>query len=72
MVLKYLTVRILQYLTQTDYFSYISTVYYVFYPQLMEKDLKPSQMKNIPLEFETATQLLKGGGDVLGKHFCLE
>uniref|UniRef100_A0A8C4EE97 CCAAT-binding factor domain-containing protein n=1 Tax=Dicentrarchus labrax TaxID=13489 RepID=A0A8C4EE97_DICLA len=31
-----------------------------------------SQIKNIPLEFETATQLLKGVGDVLGQHFCLD
>ncbi|KAM9338243.1 nucleolar complex protein 4 homolog [Symphorus nematophorus] len=40
--------------------------------ELMERDLKPSQMKSFPLEFETATQLLKGGGDVLGQHFCLD
>ncbi|XP_042365435.1 nucleolar complex protein 4 homolog [Plectropomus leopardus] len=39
--------------------------------ELMERDLK-SQIKSIPLEFEMATQLLKGGGDVLGQHFCLE
>uniref|UniRef100_A0A3B3ZLF6 CCAAT-binding factor domain-containing protein n=1 Tax=Periophthalmus magnuspinnatus TaxID=409849 RepID=A0A3B3ZLF6_9GOBI len=40
--------------------------------ELMERDLKPHQLKNIPLEFETATQLLKGGGDVLQEHFCLD
>uniref|UniRef100_A0A672HRB4 CCAAT-binding factor domain-containing protein n=1 Tax=Salarias fasciatus TaxID=181472 RepID=A0A672HRB4_SALFA len=39
--------------------------------ELMEKDLKQSQIKSVPLEFETATHLLKGGGDVLGQHFCL-
>uniref|UniRef100_A0A3B4ZM38 Nucleolar complex associated 4 homolog n=1 Tax=Stegastes partitus TaxID=144197 RepID=A0A3B4ZM38_9TELE len=39
--------------------------------ELMERDLKQSQIKSVPLEFETATQLLKGGGDVLGQHFCL-
>lgn len=37
----------------------------------MERDLKQTQTKSIPLEFETATQLLKGGRDVLGQHFCL-
>uniref|UniRef100_A0A8C5GGF3 CCAAT-binding factor domain-containing protein n=1 Tax=Gouania willdenowi TaxID=441366 RepID=A0A8C5GGF3_GOUWI len=36
-----------------------------------ERDLKHSQKKSVPLEFETATQLLKGGGNVLGQHFCL-
>lgn len=42
-------------------------------PQLMERDLKQKQIKSIPLEFETATQLLKGGGgDVLAQHFCLD
>ncbi|XP_070780648.1 nucleolar complex protein 4 homolog [Enoplosus armatus] len=40
--------------------------------ELMERDLKQSQIKSIPLEFEAATQLLKGGGDVLGQHFCLD
>ncbi|XP_074474791.1 nucleolar complex protein 4 homolog [Sebastes fasciatus] len=40
--------------------------------ELMERDLKQSQTKSVPLEFETATQLLKGGGDVLGQHFCLD
>nr|XP_057912575.1 nucleolar complex protein 4 homolog [Doryrhamphus excisus] len=41
--------------------------------ELMEKDLKPSSAKRVPLEFETATQLLpKGGRDVMGHHFCLE
>uniref|UniRef100_A0A672ZP04 CCAAT-binding factor domain-containing protein n=1 Tax=Sphaeramia orbicularis TaxID=375764 RepID=A0A672ZP04_9TELE len=40
--------------------------------ELMERDLKPPQTKSIPLEFEPATQLLKGGGDVLGQHFCLD
>ncbi|CAJ1071168.1 nucleolar complex protein 4 homolog [Xyrichtys novacula] len=39
--------------------------------ELMERDLKQSQKKSIPLEFETATQLLRGG-DVLGQHFCLD
>ncbi|XP_072311383.1 nucleolar complex protein 4 homolog [Eucyclogobius newberryi] len=39
--------------------------------ELMEKDLK-AQRKTIPLEFETATQLLKGGRDVLHHHFCLD
>ncbi|RVE65664.1 hypothetical protein OJAV_G00118640 [Oryzias javanicus] len=40
--------------------------------ELMERDLKqPQDKKSIPLEFETATQLLKGGGDVLAHHFCL-
>ncbi|XP_022071545.1 nucleolar complex protein 4 homolog [Acanthochromis polyacanthus] len=39
--------------------------------ELMERDLKQSEIKNVPLEFERATQLLKGGGDVLGQHFCL-
>uniref|UniRef100_A0A665X851 CCAAT-binding factor domain-containing protein n=1 Tax=Echeneis naucrates TaxID=173247 RepID=A0A665X851_ECHNA len=39
--------------------------------ELMERDLKPTQNKSIPLEFETASQLLKGGGDMLGQHFCL-
>ncbi|KAM6902144.1 nucleolar complex protein 4 homolog [Xenentodon cancila] len=38
--------------------------------ELMEKDLK-SQIKSIPLEFEMASQLLKGSRDVLGQHFCL-
>ncbi|XP_062409784.1 nucleolar complex protein 4 homolog [Sardina pilchardus] len=39
--------------------------------ELMEKDLKevPS---TVPLEFDQATQLLKGSRDVLGIHFCLE
>lgn len=41
-----------------------------FRPQLMERDLK-RQIKNVPLEFETATELLRGGGDVLKQHFCL-
>lgn len=40
--------------------------------ELMERDLKPTSMKTIPLEFEAATQLLKGGGDVLQDHFCLD
>ncbi|XP_042251949.1 nucleolar complex protein 4 homolog [Thunnus albacares] len=40
--------------------------------ELMERDLKQTQNKSIPLEFETATQLLKVGGDVLGQHFCLD
>ncbi|XP_029024297.1 nucleolar complex protein 4 homolog [Betta splendens] len=39
--------------------------------ELMERDLK-IQTKNIPLEFETAVQLLQGGGDALGQNFCLE
>uniref|UniRef100_UPI003AAAD26F nucleolar complex protein 4 homolog n=1 Tax=Centroberyx gerrardi TaxID=166262 RepID=UPI003AAAD26F len=40
--------------------------------ELMERDLKQTQTKGVPLEFETATQLLKGVGGVLGQHFCLE
>lgn len=40
--------------------------------ELMERDLKAPQKKSIPLEFEKATHLLKGGGDVLQQHFCLE
>uniref|UniRef100_A0A8C6X0B6 Nucleolar complex associated 4 homolog n=1 Tax=Neogobius melanostomus TaxID=47308 RepID=A0A8C6X0B6_9GOBI len=40
--------------------------------ELMERDLKAPSTKTIPLEFETATQLLKGGGDVLQDHFCLD
>ncbi|KAM9735739.1 nucleolar complex protein 4 homolog [Menidia menidia] len=39
--------------------------------ELMERDLKQPPTKNIPLEFEMATQLLKGGEGVLGQHFCL-
>uniref|UniRef100_A0A8D3C124 CCAAT-binding factor domain-containing protein n=1 Tax=Scophthalmus maximus TaxID=52904 RepID=A0A8D3C124_SCOMX len=39
--------------------------------ELMERDLKQTQTKTIPLEFETASQLLQGGGNVLGQHFCL-
>ncbi|XP_060930600.1 nucleolar complex protein 4 homolog [Limanda limanda] len=39
--------------------------------ELMERDLKQTQTKTVPLEFETASQLLQGGGDVLGQHFCL-
>lgn len=38
----------------------------------MERDLKQIQTKSIPLEFETAKQLLQGGGDALGQNFCLE
>ncbi|XP_053196163.1 nucleolar complex protein 4 homolog [Scomber japonicus] len=38
--------------------------------ELMERDLKQTKTKSIPLEFETATQLLKGG--VLAQHFCLD
>ncbi|XP_032395906.1 nucleolar complex protein 4 homolog [Etheostoma spectabile] len=40
--------------------------------ELMERDLKQSQTKSVPLEFETATQLLRGGANVLGQHFCLD
>ncbi|KAF7658708.1 hypothetical protein LDENG_00008550 [Lucifuga dentata] len=40
--------------------------------ELMERDLKETRTKSIPLEFETATQLLQGGGSVLGQHFCLD
>ncbi|XP_077353516.1 nucleolar complex protein 4 homolog [Festucalex cinctus] len=40
--------------------------------ELMERDLKKTMTKSIPLEFETATQLLSVGKDVLGQHFCLE
>uniref|UniRef100_UPI0037E94450 nucleolar complex protein 4 homolog n=1 Tax=Semicossyphus pulcher TaxID=241346 RepID=UPI0037E94450 len=50
----------------------ISEVLEITTYELMERDLKQSQIKSVPLEFETATQLLKGGGDVLGLHFCLE
>ncbi|XP_030290595.1 nucleolar complex protein 4 homolog [Sparus aurata] len=50
----------------------ISEVLEITTYEMMERDLKQSQMKSIPLEFETATQLLKGGGDVLGQHFCLD
>ncbi|XP_047425149.1 nucleolar complex protein 4 homolog [Mugil cephalus] len=47
----------------------ISEVLEITTHEIMERDLK--QVKRVPLEFETATQLLKGGGDVLGQHFCL-
>ncbi|XP_077593039.1 nucleolar complex protein 4 homolog [Stigmatopora nigra] len=40
--------------------------------KLMRKDFWPKSTKSIPLEFETATQLLKVGKDVMGQHFCLE
>ncbi|XP_076614381.1 nucleolar complex protein 4 homolog [Chaetodon auriga] len=50
----------------------ISEVLEITTYELMERDLKQSQIKSIPLEFETATQLLKGGGGVLGQHFCLD
>ncbi|XP_028273882.1 nucleolar complex protein 4 homolog [Parambassis ranga] len=49
----------------------ISEVLEITAHEMMERDLKQSQIKSIPLEFETATQLLKGGGNVLGQHFCL-
>nr|XP_046231590.1 nucleolar complex protein 4 homolog isoform X2 [Scatophagus argus] len=49
----------------------ISEVLEITTYELMERDLEQSQIKSIPLEFETATELLKGGGDVLGQHFCL-
>ncbi|XP_071322461.1 nucleolar complex protein 4 homolog [Trachinotus anak] len=49
----------------------ISEVLEITAYELMERDLKQTQSKSIPLEFETASQLLKGGGDVLGQHFCL-
>ncbi|KAK7895933.1 hypothetical protein WMY93_021258 [Mugilogobius chulae] len=39
--------------------------------ELMERDLKTPQTKNIALEFESATRLLKEG-DVLHQHFCLD
>ncbi|XP_015253994.1 PREDICTED: nucleolar complex protein 4 homolog [Cyprinodon variegatus] len=39
--------------------------------ELMERDLKPSSNQSVPMEFEIATHLLKGGGEVLGQHFCL-
>ncbi|GAA6214962.1 nucleolar complex protein 4 homolog [Lates japonicus] len=48
----------------------ISEVLEITAYELMERDLKQTQTKSIPLEFETASQLLKGG-DVLGQHFCL-
>ncbi|KAE8285191.1 Nucleolar complex protein 4-like protein [Larimichthys crocea] len=51
----------------------ISEVLEITTYELMERDLKQKQIKSIPLEFETATQLLKGGGgDVLAQHFCLD
>lgn len=58
----------------TNVFSHLNSKNNVpcSYPQLMEKDLNKTQTKSIPLEFETATQLLKGGGGVLGQHFCLD
>ncbi|XP_060917560.1 nucleolar complex protein 4 homolog [Labrus mixtus] len=40
--------------------------------EMMERDLNQTQIKSVPLEFETATQLLKGGGDVLGHNFSLD
>ncbi|KAM9841418.1 nucleolar complex protein 4 homolog [Aulostomus maculatus] len=40
--------------------------------EVMERDLKQSQLKSIPLEFEPASQLLKVGQDVIGQHFCLD
>ncbi|XP_047227943.1 nucleolar complex protein 4 homolog isoform X2 [Girardinichthys multiradiatus] len=49
----------------------ISEVLEITAYELMERDLKLSQGKGAPLEFETATHLLKGGGEVLGQHFCL-
>ncbi|XP_075999468.1 nucleolar complex protein 4 homolog [Genypterus blacodes] len=39
--------------------------------ELMERDLKQTQSKGVPLEFGTATQLLSGGGGLLARHFCL-
>ncbi|KAM8829174.1 nucleolar complex protein 4 homolog [Spinachia spinachia] len=50
----------------------ISEVLEITTYELMERDLKQSRIKTVPLEFETATQLLKGSGDVLGQHFCLD
>ncbi|KAG7498188.1 nucleolar complex protein 4-like [Solea senegalensis] len=49
----------------------ISEVLEITAYELMEKDLKQPENKNIPLEFEKASQLLVGGGNVLGQHFCL-
>ncbi|XP_061554556.1 nucleolar complex protein 4 homolog isoform X2 [Phycodurus eques] len=40
--------------------------------EVMERDLTQTSSRSIPLEFETATQLLKVGKDVMGQHFCLE
>ncbi|XP_019738183.1 nucleolar complex protein 4 homolog [Hippocampus comes] len=40
--------------------------------ELMERNLKQTLTKSIPLEFEAATQLLSVGKDVMGQHFCLE
>ncbi|KAM4634499.1 nucleolar complex protein 4 homolog [Polymixia lowei] len=40
--------------------------------ELMERDLNKTSSKGVPLEFDPATQLLQGGGGVLGQHFCLE
>ncbi|XP_074547211.1 nucleolar complex protein 4 homolog isoform X2 [Halichoeres trimaculatus] len=48
----------------------ISEVLEITAYELMESDLKQSQTKNVPLEFESATHFLKG--TVLGQHFCLE
>uniref|UniRef100_A0A8C1BFF4 Nucleolar complex associated 4 homolog n=1 Tax=Cyprinus carpio carpio TaxID=630221 RepID=A0A8C1BFF4_CYPCA len=39
--------------------------------ELMERDLK-AERKTIPLEFDTATELLKSPREVLGVHFSLE
>ncbi|XP_068430444.1 nucleolar complex protein 4 homolog [Clinocottus analis] len=50
----------------------ISKVLEITTYELMERDLKQSRIKSVPLEFEIATQLLNGAGDVLGQHFCLD
>uniref|UniRef100_A0A671QHL1 Nucleolar complex protein 4 homolog n=1 Tax=Sinocyclocheilus anshuiensis TaxID=1608454 RepID=A0A671QHL1_9TELE len=39
--------------------------------ELMERELK-AERKTIPLEFDTATELLKSSREVLGVHFSLE
>uniref|UniRef100_A0A1A8RWY0 Nucleolar complex associated 4 homolog n=1 Tax=Nothobranchius rachovii TaxID=451742 RepID=A0A1A8RWY0_9TELE len=47
----------------------ISEVLEITTHELMERDLK-SETKSVPLEFETATELLRGG-DVIKQHFSL-
>ncbi|XP_007565979.1 nucleolar complex protein 4 homolog [Poecilia formosa] len=49
----------------------ISEVLEITSYELMERDLKPTESKSFPLEFETAAHLLEGRGEVLGRHFCL-
>ncbi|XP_005799747.1 nucleolar complex protein 4 homolog [Xiphophorus maculatus] len=49
----------------------ISEVLEITSYELMERDLKPTESKSFPLEFETAAHLLERRGEVLGQHFCL-